>query len=105
MSLVDKLKKKSRVKWTTLRGEKIGLRILTRNEMKDYRARITAVDETEDVTRGIFEVFAEMILNEQSEQALTIDEMEEVLTDSELRELMTQFNKANGTDSGDSEKN
>ena len=47
MSLVDNLRKKSRVKWTTLRGEKVGLKILTRNEMKDFRARMASIEDAE----------------------------------------------------------
>lgn len=103
MSLAEKLKGKSRIHWTTLRGEKIGLCILSHNEMRQYIAALDGVD-TED-HRGIFEVFAPMVIDTDKKQALTVDEMEEILSDSELSALLKEFNSANGLSADESEKN
>lgn len=102
MSLVEALKKKSRVKWTELRGEKIGIRVLTRNEMTEHIANI----ENAEGDREVFAVFAEYIVDASGSKALTVDEMEEVLTNKELKNIIDQFNKTNGMeDDEDSEKN
>jgi len=103
MSLADKLRNKSRIHKTTLRGERIGIRMLTRNEMRDHVEKIQAAQDDE---RSVFDVFASYVLDENGEQAFTVDEMEDVLTNAELSDLIKEFNKANGVQSEDeSEKN
>lgn len=103
MSLADKLKSKNRIHWTTLRGEKIGLRLLSRNEMKQYIGDLESAPEDDE--RGVFGVFAPMVLDADGKQALTVAEMEDILSDAELRDLLQEFNKANGFVADDAEKN
>ena len=101
MKLADKLKGKSRVKWTQIRGERVGLKILTLSELNEYQDRLGAVEDT----RGVFEVFGEQITDADGGQALTVEEMEDVLTNAELKRLLQEFNEANGAAPDDTEKN
>ena len=101
MNLADKLKAKTRVKWTTLRGEKVGLRMLTRNEMTEHAEALENIEDD----REVFAVFATQIVGADMEQALTVEEMDEVLTNIELKTLINEFNVANGLVAAEKEKN
>lgn len=93
MSLADKLMKKSRIQKTTVRGERVGIRILTINELRDHSEAMKAAAGD---LHGMYEVFASYLVNDDGTQAFTVDEMEEVLTNNELVGLMEEFNKLNG---------